>query len=123
LKEGFRIVSGGTDTHLMLVDLTDKELTGKEAAAMLDLAAVTVNKNLIPYDKKSPFQTSGLRLGTPAVTTRGMGLPEMRVIAGIISDVVKAKGEACVIALSRKKVNALVKKFPLYRNLFKRFRG
>jgi glycine hydroxymethyltransferase len=122
-KKGFRIVSGGTDTHLMLVDLTDKGATGKEAGAMLDLAAVTVNKNLIPYDKKSPFQTSGLRLGTPAVTTRGMGSSEMRAIAGIISDVIKAKGEASVIAASRKKVGALVKKFPLYKKLLKQFRG
>jgi glycine hydroxymethyltransferase len=121
-KKGFRIVAGGTDTHLLLVDLTDKEVTGKEAAAFLDVARVTVNKNLIPFDKKSPFLTSGIRLGTPAATTRGMGAPEMRRIAGIIADVIISKGDPSVIEEARKKVAQLVKKFPLYRPLLKEFK-
>ncbi|HQP91259.1 MAG TPA: serine hydroxymethyltransferase [Candidatus Omnitrophota bacterium] len=121
-KKGFRIVAGGTDTHLMLVDLTDKEMTGKEAAAFLDQARITVNKNLIPYDKKSPFQTSGIRLGTPAATTRGMGEPEMKEIADIISKVIIAKGSADVIEESKKRVARLVKKFPLYKPLLKEFK-
>jgi glycine hydroxymethyltransferase len=122
-KKGLRVVSGGTDTHLMLVDLSALDITGKEAAAILDEARITVNKNLIPFDKKSPFQTSGLRLGTPAATTRGMGVAEMRQIAGIIYDVVSSKGDAAVIAAARKKVGTLVKKFPLYKNLLQQFKG
>ncbi len=120
-KKGFRIVSGGTDTHLLLVDLTDKDVTGKEAAAALDQARITVNKNLIPYDKRSPFQTSGLRLGTPAVTTRGMGVAEMRVIAGIIAEVITAKGSPQTLEAARKKVAGWVKAFPLYKELLGQF--
>ncbi|MBI5873117.1 MAG: serine hydroxymethyltransferase [Candidatus Omnitrophica bacterium] len=120
-KKGFRIVAGGTDTHLLLVDLTDKDLTGKDAAAYLDEARITVNKNLIPFDKKSPFLTSGIRLGTPAATTRGMGASEMRQIASIISDVLVNKGEASVIDGARGRVAKLVKKFPLYKPLLKEF--
>ncbi|HAJ56288.1 MAG TPA: serine hydroxymethyltransferase [Candidatus Omnitrophica bacterium] len=121
-KKGFRIVAGGTDTHLLLVDLTDKDLTGKEAAAYLDQARITVNKNLIPFDKKSPFLTSGIRLGTPAATTRGMGVIEMRQIAAIIAEVLINKGEPSVIEEARKKVAKLVKKFPLYKPLLKEFK-
>jgi len=121
-KKGLRIVSGGTDTHLMLVDLTDKDITGKEAAIMLDSARITVNKNLIPFDKKSPFLTSGLRLGTPAVTTRGMGIPEMRVIASIISDVVAAREEEKAILGAQDRVEGLVRKFPLYKELLKKYK-
>ncbi|MFA5039068.1 MAG: serine hydroxymethyltransferase [Candidatus Omnitrophota bacterium] len=121
--KGLRIVSGGTDTHLLLVDLTQQELTGKEAAAMLDASRITVNKNLIPFDKKSPFQTSGLRLGTPAVTTRGMGPREMKQIASIICDVIASKGEAGAALAASKKVEALVRKFPLYKPLWKEFKG
>ncbi len=120
-KKGFRIVAGGTDTHLLLVDLTDKDMTGKEAAAFLDQARITVNKNLIPFDKKSPFLTSGIRLGTPAATTRGMGGNEMKQIAAIIFEVIMAKGEPQAIEAGRKKVSGLVKKFPLYKPLLKEF--
>jgi glycine hydroxymethyltransferase len=120
--EGFRIVSGGTDTHLMLVDLSRHQMTGKEAALWLDRARITVNKNLIPYDKESPFKTSGLRLGTPAVTTRGMGTAEMVKIAQAIGRVLKARGAEEAIVLSQKDVALLVKKFPLYQNLLRRFR-
>ncbi len=122
-KKGFRIVAGGTDTHLLLVDLTDKELTGKEAAAYLDQARITVNKNLIPFDKKSPFLTSGIRLGTPAVTTRGMGVSQMRQIASIISDVLCNKeGLESVIEAAKARVSKLVKEFPLYKPLLKEFK-
>lgn len=122
-KKGFRIVSGGTDTHLLLVDLSDKQLNGKEAAIFLDKARITVNKNLIPYDKLSPFLTSGLRLGTPAATTRGMGLKEMRLIADIISDVILSKGDEGVLEKSRKKIAALVRKFTLYKPLIKEYKS
>ncbi len=122
-RKGLRIVSGGTDNHLLLVDLTSKDLSGKEAAAMLDAARITVNKNLIPFDKRSPFQTSGLRLGTPAVTTRGMGLREMRQIAGIIFEVVSARGQEEAVAAAAKKVEALIRKFPLYQPLLRKFKG
>ncbi|MFH1692135.1 MAG: serine hydroxymethyltransferase [Candidatus Omnitrophota bacterium] len=121
-KKGLRIVSGGTDTHLMLVDLALREMSGKEAAALLDRARITVNKNLIPFDKKSPFVTSGLRLGTPAVTTRGMGVPQMRQIANIIFDVVASRGDESVLAASRRKVEGLVKKYPLYKSLWKQYK-
>ena len=122
-QKGLRIVSGGTDNHLLLVDLTSKDLSGKEAAAMLDAARITVNKNLIPFDKRSPFQTSCLRLGTPAVTTRGMGLREMRQIAGIIFEVIAARGQEEAVTAVAKKVEALIKKFPLYQPLLKKFKG
>ena len=122
-QKGLRIVSGGTDNHLLLVDLTSKDLSGKEAAAMLDAERITVNKNLIPFDKRSPFQTSGLRLGTPAVTTRGMGLREMRQIAGIIFEVIAARGQEEAVTAVAKKVEALIKKFPLYQPLLKKFKG
>ncbi len=120
-KKGFRIVSGGTDTHLLLVDLSDKEVTGKDAAAWLDQARITVNKNLIPFDKRSPFQTSGLRLGTPAVTSRGMGVVEMRAIAGMISDVLAQRGAEAAVARVLRQVAGLVRKFPLYKGLLKEF--
>ena len=122
-KNGFRIVSGGTDTHLLLVDLTDKQISGKEAAIMLDRARITVNKNLIPFDKQSPFLTSGLRLGTPAVTTRGMGTAEMRLIARIIASVISTRGDEASIKNALKKVAGLVREFPLYNNLLKQCRG
>lgn len=121
-KKGFRIVSGGTDTHLLLVDLTDKQISGKEAAEILDKARITVNKNLIPFDKKSPFLTSGLRLGTPAVTTRGMSISQMRLIAEMISDIIVSRGEETVMREVDRKVTALVKKFPLYQTLLKQFK-
>jgi glycine hydroxymethyltransferase len=121
-KKGFRIVSGGTDTHLLLVDLTDKKIDGKEAAELLDQARITVNKNLIPFDKRSPFLTSGLRLGTPAVTTRAMGAREMKIIADLIADVIFARGEESAISAAKKKVEKLVRQFPLYAPLLKEFK-
>jgi glycine hydroxymethyltransferase len=110
---GARIVSGGTDNHLMLVDLTPLGITGKEAEKWLDLAHITVNKNGVPFDTKSPFITSGIRVGTPAVTTRGMGPVEMAEIAGYIMEVLKTKGEEKAVAAVQEKVLKLSSRFPL----------
>jgi len=110
---GARIVSGGTDNHLMLVDLTPLGITGKEAEKWLDEANITVNKNGIPFDTKSPFVTSGIRVGTPAITTRGMGTAEMGEIAGYIMEVLKAKGDAKVVASVKQRVLRLTARFPL----------
>jgi glycine hydroxymethyltransferase len=113
---GFKIVSGGTDNHLMLVDLRSRgaDLTGKVAQLALDEAAITVNKNTVPKETQSPFVTSGIRIGTPAVTTRGMGEAEMTTIAGLIDRVLKAPTDAAVKAAVRDEVRALAKRFPLY---------
>jgi glycine hydroxymethyltransferase len=110
---GFAIVSGGTDSHLMLVDLRPKGLTGKLAEQLLDRAGITVNKNTIPDDPESPFVTSGIRLGTPALTTRGMGKPEMRRIATLIDRVLVGKDDATIDKV-RTDVEALARAFPLY---------
>ena len=113
VERGFAIVSGGTDTHLMLVDLRPKNLTGKVAEKLLDTAGITVNKNTIPDDPQSPFVTSGIRLGTPALTTRGMGKGEMRRIAALIDEVLIHQDEATV-ARVKKQVEELSAGFPLY---------
>ena len=110
---GFRIVSGGTDTHLMLVDVASSGLTGKVAASVLDDAGIVVNKNSIPFDEKSPFVTSGIRIGTPSVTTRGMGEPEMHKIAGWIREVLKDVENAENHAAVREQVKALAMMFPV----------
>ena len=112
-NRGFRIVSGGTDNHLMLVDLRPKRTTGKAAADALDSAGITVNKNLIPFDPEKPTVTSGLRIGTPAVTTRGMGEGEMARIAAWIADVVENVGDGRVAGRVRREVHALTREFPL----------
>lgn len=112
-QKGLRIVSGGTDNHMMLVDLTPMGLTGKEAAEVLDRAGITVNKNAIPFDTRSPFLTSGIRLGTPAVTTRGMKEPEMEQIGALIHRVLTAKDQAEVIEAVRREVHALTARFPV----------
>ena len=116
-QRGYRIVSGGTDTHLMLVDLTSKGITGSDASIALGLAGITVNKNLIPYDKASPGVTSGVRLGTAALTTRKMKEPQMRKIAELIDETIKAKDNPDRIKAIHKEVIALTKKFPLYPQL------
>jgi glycine hydroxymethyltransferase len=110
---GYAIVSGGTDTHLFLVDLRAKGLTGKDAERLLDEAGITVNKNTVPGDPQSPFVTSGIRVGTPAVTTRGLGDAEMDHIAGLIDRVLTARDEATVGRV-RADVRALAEAFPLY---------
>jgi glycine hydroxymethyltransferase len=111
---GLRIVSGGTDNHLMLVDLRDRGLTGKVAEKALDRAGITVNKNTVPKETQSPFVTSGIRLGTPAVTTRGMAEPEMARIAELIDAVLQAPEDDGAIARVHDDVRALAARFPLY---------
>ena len=111
--DDIRLVSGGTDNHLMLVDLTKANISGKDAAIALDKAAITVNKNGIPFDKKSPFVTSGIRIGTPAVTTRGMKEPEMEKIAGFIKRAVRNADNEAVLAQIREEVLALTAGFPI----------
>ena len=114
---GYRIVSGGTDNHLMLVDVSVKGLTGKECQETLDRVKITVNKNMIPFDQGSAFKPSGVRLGTPAVTTRGMKEAEMRQIAELIHQTLSAPTDEANLELVRKKVEELTKRFPLYSEL------
>ncbi len=116
MERGFTLVSGGTDNHLMLVDLRNLGITGKEAERRLDEVGVTVNKNAIPFDPEKPNTTSGIRLGTPAVTTRGMGVPAMGEIADILSLTLKDGSEPALIE-ARRKVSALCERFPLYDGL------
>ena len=113
IRKGWRLVSGGTDNHLMLLDVQQKGLTGKDCSKWLDKAAITVNKNAIPFDTQGPITAGGIRLGTPAVTTRGMKEKEMYEIAAFIDEILKAKGSESVIASVRKKAHALTHKFPL----------
>jgi glycine hydroxymethyltransferase len=114
--EGFRLVSGGTDIHLMVVDLQpfDADLTGKEAQAVLDVAGITLNKNTIPDDPRSPFVTSGVRIGTPSVTTQGMTEPEMTEIAGLIARALRSRGDESALAAVKADVTALCHRFPAY---------
>ncbi len=114
LAEGFRLVSGGTDNHLMLVDLTSKGITGKDAQEVLDRAGITANKNGIPFDTKGPMVTSGIRLGTPALTTRGMKEAEMVLIARLIEKVLTHIDDEAKIKAVRGEVRMLCDKFPLY---------
>ncbi len=114
LARGYRLVSGGTDTHLLLMDLTSRNITGKDAQEALDRAWITVNKNTIPFETKSPMVTSGVRLGTPAVTTRGMREAEMAEIARLIDGALSALGSASVEARVRDEVQELTNRFPLY---------
>ncbi len=116
-KTGLRVVSGGTDTHLMLVDLRPKGLTGKVAEKALEDAGITVNKNTIPFDPETPFVTSGIRIGTPAVTTRGMKEAEMEVIAGFIGEVLDDVENSTLQERVRGDVEKLCRKFPLYEGL------
>ncbi len=112
-RNGFRLVSGGTENHLMLVDLRQSELTGKVAEETLDQAHITVNKNTVPFETRSPFVTSGIRIGTPAVTTRGMREPEMGAIADLIARALQAVGDDAKLASVADHVVSLCKKFPL----------
>jgi len=114
---GFRIVSGGTDTHLLLADLISKGITGRDASLLLEEVNITVNKNLIPFDAKGPAVTSGIRVGTPAVTTRGMKEAQMRLIAQYINDTLEQKDNPKKLKEIKEKVIALTKKFPLYPEL------
>jgi glycine hydroxymethyltransferase len=112
--EGYRVVSGGTDTHLMLVDVFSKGVRGKDAEKALDRAAITVNKNAIPFDVNPPLNPSGLRLGSPAVTTRGFKEAEMREVGGLIAEVLTRISDERAIAAVRSRVGALAARFPLY---------
>jgi glycine hydroxymethyltransferase len=112
--EGFRIISGGTDTHLMLVDVFSKGMFGSEAEKALDQAGITVNKNAIPFDTNPPLKPSGIRIGTPALTTRGMKEAEMRQVGRWISEALHHRTDGAVLAKIRKQVLELADTFPLY---------
>ena len=115
VERGLRIVSGRTESHVMLVDLRAKGITGKEAEAVLGEAHITVNKNAIPNDPEKPFVTSGIRLGTPAMTTRGFKEAEAEATANLIADVLDNPRDAAHIAAVREKVSALTRRFPVYK--------
>lgn len=117
LAHDFVLISGGTDNHLILVDLTNKGVTGKEAEAALDQASITCNKNMIPFDPRTPFNPSGIRLGTPALTTRGMKEEQMKEVGRLIAEVVHNLGDEAVYARVRGKVRELCQAFPLYPDL------
>jgi hypothetical protein len=117
LSRGVNIVSGGTDNHLMLVDLISRKITGKDLDAALGRAYITVNKNAVPNDPQSPFVTSGIRVGTPATTTRGFKESEAKTVANWICDIIENMGNESVVEATRKKVMALCKAFPLYGDL------
>ena len=117
-KKGYRIVSGGTDNHLFMVDLTSKGLTGKEAQESLEVSGIMINKNLIPFDTKSPNVTSGIRVGTPAVTTRGMKEAEMELIADFIDTVLQKPADVALQANMRDEVKTLCKRFPFYSRIY-----
>ena len=117
MKEGFNLISGGTDNHLILINLENKNLTGKQAEEALEEAGITTNKNMVPFDKRSPFVTSGIRLGTPALTTRGMKEKEMRFIAGLINRVIGNHQDEQEKERVRREVRELCSQFPLYEKL------
>ncbi|AQL55698.1 serine hydroxymethyltransferase [Abyssicoccus albus] len=117
-NQGLKIVSNGTDNHLVLVDLRPVEVTGKVAEHALDEVGITCNKNTVPFDPESPFVTSGIRLGTPAVTTRGFNEEDMKVVARIIADVVKHHNDESVIQRSKEEVTSLTNKYPLYKEVY-----
>ena len=114
IARGYDVVSGGTENHLFLLSLIKQDITGKEADAWLGAAHITVNKNSVPNDPRSPFVTSGIRIGTPAVTTRGFGEAEVRDLAGWIADILDAKGDEAIINTVKAKVEAVCAKFPVY---------
>jgi glycine hydroxymethyltransferase len=116
-KRGYNIISGGTDNHLMLIDLRNKNVTGKEAQEALDLAGITVNKNAVPFDDKSPLITSGIRVGTPAITTRGMGTSQMPVVAELIDRVILNKADKGTLSQVSQEVKRLCARFQLYPDL------
>jgi glycine hydroxymethyltransferase len=118
MERGFRLVSGGTDNHLILVDLRDRgELTGKAAEHALEESGITVNKNTVPGEQRSPFETSGLRIGTPALTSRGMREAEMRLIGDWIADILEDSDNEALRSKVRKAVGELTRSFPLYADL------
>ena len=116
VAKGFRLTSGGTDNHLMLLNLSETELTGKVAEEALDKAGITVNKNTVPFETRSPFVTSGIRIGTPAATSHGLKEPEMELVAGFIADALTDPTNETKLASIKGEVNLLMKRFPLYTN-------
>ena len=119
LSKDYRLISGGTDTHVILIDLTNKNVTGKSAEKALEKAGITVNKNMVPFDKRSPFITSGIRIGTPAITTRGMSSDEMALIVQLIDDIINDIDNEDKINKTRSTVSSLCKSFPIYSELHK----
>src|SRR5262249_31150460 len=115
-KRGFRIVSGGTDNHLFLIEVHSRGITGSDAEKALDRAGITVNKNSIPFDPLPPLKAGGIRLGTPSITTRGMKEPEMESVAGWIAEVLKEPGNAETEQRVRREVAELAARFPVYRS-------
>jgi glycine hydroxymethyltransferase len=115
--KGYEIISGGTDNHLMLIDLRNKNITGKKAQETLDKAHITLNKNAVPYDDKSPFVTSGIRVGVPAVTTRGMKEEHMQIVVDLIDKVLMNIDDANNVEAVKEDVKLLMKQFPLYPEL------
>jgi glycine hydroxymethyltransferase len=113
----YQVISGGTDTHVMLIDLTNKNITGKAAEKALEKAGITVNKNMVPFDQRSPFITSGIRIGTPAITTRGMGIAEMQKIVKLIDSVINDHENESLIENVKNTVQELCGNFPLYDEL------
>ncbi len=117
MGKGYNLISGGTDTHVMLIDLTNKDISGKKAENRLETAGITVNKNMVPYDERSPMITSGIRVGTPATTTRGMGPDEMVRIVDLIDRVIEAPDDESTAADVKSEVRELCGQFPLYSEL------
>ncbi|MAS78291.1 MAG: hypothetical protein CMG15_06610 [Candidatus Marinimicrobia bacterium] len=117
ISKEYQLVSGGTDTHVILIDLTNKKITGKAAEKTLEVAGITINKNMIPYDEKSPFVTSGIRIGTPAVTTRGMQGEDMKKIVSLIDSAISNHDNQQKLLSIKDEVSNLCKSFPLYSEL------
>ena len=116
-KRGYRLITGGTDNHLLSIDLRTKNITGKEAEKLLDSVDITTNKEAIPFDPLPPTETSGLRLGTPALTTRGMKEEDMEIVAELIDKTIEHRSDEVMLSKVREEVNELTKRFPLYKNL------
>jgi glycine hydroxymethyltransferase len=114
VDRGYNVVSGGTDNHLMLIDLRSKGVTGKHAETILEQAGITVNKNMVPFDDQSPFVTSGMRIGTPAMTTRGFGVEEFEVVVEMIDRVLTSTDAEATAAAVHQEVRELCQRFPLY---------
>jgi len=114
MKHGFQLLTGGTDNHLMMIDLRGNELTGKVAEQTLDKARITVNKNTVPFDPRSPMVTSGVRLGTPAVTSRGMREPEMAIVGDLITRALSRVGDDAALRVIGDEVADLCRRFPIY---------
>ena len=117
LSKNYKLISGGTDTHVVLIDLTNKNISGKVAEKTLERAGITVNKNMVPFDKKSPFVTSGIRIGSPAITTRGMGEGEMVQIINLIDKIINNVEDESIIKKVKTEVQTLCSLFPLYNEL------